>query len=113
MFALGIMPNVRAGEGCTNANYEGSFGYIGTGTIVSGPNADPVAFVGRLTADGKGTFIGRDTISINGQIMPRTYTATYEVNEDCTGSYKVESDLGPVQGNLVIVNGGEEQRVIV
>jgi hypothetical protein len=111
VFVLGLVSHVQAGD-CTNANFEGSFGYSGTGTIISGPNAGPIAFAGRLTADGKGTFVGGDTVSINGRIVRRTYTAEYKVNEDCTGSYEADTSLGVVHANFVIVNHGEELRNI-
>src|SRR6266849_4588423 len=51
-------PGLQAGLGCTAADFQGTYGYSGSGTILEGPNAGPVAFVGQLTADGKGTFAG-------------------------------------------------------
>src|SRR5262249_49978584 len=56
-----------AGLGCTAANFQGTYGNSGSGTILEGPNAGPVAFVGQLTADGKGTFAGRNTVE--GQVL--------------------------------------------
>jgi hypothetical protein len=101
-----------AGPGCTTADFQGTYGYSGTGTIVEGPTAGPVAFVGQLTANGKGAFFGGDTISRNGEILHRTYTAAYAVNPDCTGSYEADTTLGVVHADFVIVAGGEELRNI-
>jgi len=38
--------------GCTAADFQGTHEYSGSGTIVEGPTAGPVAFVGQLTSDG-------------------------------------------------------------
>src|SRR5262249_16351621 len=48
----------RSSLGCTTADFSGTYGYSGSGTILEGPSAGPVAFVGQLTADGKGSFAG-------------------------------------------------------
>ena len=100
------------GSLCTAADFQGVYGYSGSGIILEGPNAGPVAFVGRLNADGNGTFTGGDTVSLNGRIVRRTYTAQYTVNPDCTGSYEADTSLGVVHADFVITTGGEELRNI-
>src|SRR5712691_6800292 len=82
---VGLRCQAQASVECTAADFQGTYGYSGAGTILAGPNAGPVAFVGQLTADGKGTFTGGDTVSINGRIVRRTYSAKYTVNPDCRG----------------------------
>jgi len=101
-----------AGPGCTAADFQGTYGYSGMGTIVEGAVTGPVAFVGQLTSDGSGGFVGGDTISRNGEILHRTYTATYTVSPDCTGSYEADTTFGIVHADFVIVAGGEELRNI-
>lgn len=71
-----------------------------------------IAFVGRLTADGEGNFYGGDTISRQGEILHRTYTAKYTVNPNCTGSYEAVTTLGVVHADFVIVGNGDELRNI-
>ena len=78
------MPRAQAQDSCTSASFQGAFGYTFTG--LTGVNALPFAAVGRLVADGQGNVAGAETDSSNGEIFQRTYTGTYKVNSDCTGS---------------------------
>jgi hypothetical protein len=98
-------------ESCSNSDFVGSFGYSGEGKVIQDPVL-PIAFVGRLTADGSGSFFGGDTISRNGEILHRTYTAAYTVNPDCSGSYEADTTLGVVHADFMIVGDGDELRNI-
>ena len=96
LFVLGLAPTVRANEEeCSLEDIRGTYAYTLTGFLTEGPNAGPLAAVGRLTFDGKGSIFGRDTISINGHVTRgRTFSGTYVVNEDCTYSTIVVDSLG-------------------
>jgi hypothetical protein len=105
------LPKVQAQESCTNASFQGAFGYTFTG--LTGVNALPFAAVGRLVADGQGNLAGVETDSSNGKIFQRTYTGTYKVNSDCTGSEVSYDNFGKtVKCDFVIVAGGKEIQVI-
>ena len=105
------MPKVQAQDSCTIATFQGAFGYTFTG--LTGFNALPFASVGRLVADGQGNLAGAETDSSNGDIFPRTYTGTYKVNSDCTGSEVTLDNFGKtVRCNFVIVAGGREIQAI-
>src|ERR1700689_1196906 len=93
VFALGSVPNARAGENeeCTNADLQGSFGYTSTGTLtlayVPAPFAGPFGEIGKQTFDGKGNTRATATLSSNGNISQAVaIEGTYSVNPDCTGS---------------------------
>ena len=104
-------PKVRAQDACTTASCQGAFGYTFTG--LTGFNALAFAAVGRLLADGQGNVSGVETDSSNGEIFQRSYTGTYQVNADCTGSEVSVDNFGKtVKCNFVIVSGGAEIRVI-
>jgi len=120
VFVLGIVPYARVWSApaiatriddddtrqCSNATLKGSFGYTGTGNIVSGPFAGPFAAVGRNTFDGLGLVSYTQTASRNGVIFPNvTNVLPYTVNADCTGS------LGSLY--LVVDDNGKEFRTIV
>jgi hypothetical protein len=108
---LASMPKVQAQVSCTNASFQGAFGYTFTG--LTGVNALPFAAVGRLVADGQGSVSGVETDSSNGEIFQRTYTGTYKVNPDCTGSEVTNDNFGTtVKCDFVIVAGGKEIQVI-
>src|SRR5262252_5906417 len=104
-------PKVEAQNSCTDASFEGAFGYTFTG--LTGVNALPFAAVGRLVADGQGNLAGLETDSSNGKIFQRTYTGTYKVNSDCTGSEVSYDNFGKtVKCDFVIVAGGKEIQAI-
>ncbi len=114
LFVLGLAPAVRAEEEeCSLEDIEGTYAYTLSGTLTDGPNAGPVAAVGRLTFDGKGNISGRDTISINGHVTRgRTYEGTYVVNPDCTYSTIIIDSLGQQQiGDYVIVDRNEVRAI--
>jgi hypothetical protein len=111
VFVLGIVSNVQAQAKCSDASLKGSFGVTSTGTIVG---VGPLAAVGVVTFDGEGNHTGFDDISINGTISRGTFSGTYKVNPDCTGSDIENFEGGPtIQRNFVIVDNGREIRFIV
>jgi hypothetical protein len=108
---LASTPKVQAQVSCTSASFQGAYGYTFTG--LTGFNALPFAAVGRLVADGQGVVSGAETDSSNGEIFQRTYTGTYKVNPDCTGSEVSIDNFGKtVKCDFVIVAGGKEIQVI-
>jgi hypothetical protein len=105
------VPKTQAQSGCTSASFQGAFGYTFNG--LTGFNARPFAAVGRLVADGQGNVSGSETQSANGVISTRTYTGTYKVNPDCTGSQVSTDNFNKtVKCDFVIVSGGREIYVI-
>jgi hypothetical protein len=80
-------PAAHAAEGCTIADFQGSWGFSFNGTIVSPSQfSGPVAAAGQFTSDENGNLSGSDTLSLNGQIIPRTFIGTAIVAANCTGS---------------------------
>ena len=99
---VGAAPHAQA-EHCSNASLKGTYGFLGSGTIV--PAGTPRAVIGVFTLDGKGGFSNTLTINDNGTIRRTTDTGTYKVNADCTGT------LSPSMGGvveIVIVDKGKE-----
>lgn len=95
---------------CTASNISGRYGTMIQG---SAPALSPLpaASVGITVLDG-GMISGSDTLSLGGQIIPRTFTGTYTVTPDCSFSATITVQTG-VPGlvvNLkgVVVNGGQE-----
>jgi hypothetical protein len=97
--------NLHASEPCSNATFKGSYGLNTSGTIIG---VGPVAAVGELTADGKGNVTGVNTFNINGSSSHFTFTATYQVNPDCTGS-AIVNGTATVHLDFVIEDNGREQ----
>ena len=106
VLALGIAPAVKAADkGCTNASLKGTFSHMGTGFITG---VRPLAGVGTDTFDGNGGITGTASLSINGNIVSVTETGTYEVNPDCTGTYKI-----PLTTLVFVIDdGGNEVKAV-
>ena len=105
------------GHRCSNRTLRGSYGFTGSGFVVSPPFppelAGPFAAAGVFSFDGNGTVSAVDTVSFNGRIRRRVITGNYMVEEDCRGSITDVDDLGNVRTiDLVIVENGKEVRII-
>lgn len=73
----------------------------------------PFAVSGYYDFHGDGTLNGSDTVSTHGNIIPRQYTGTYQVNPDGTGTLQL--NISPVfkpVGNFTIVENGREIEII-
>src|SRR5262245_58319201 len=86
LLVLGVVSHVQAhGGDCSNVSIKGDYGFSCEGTLVG---VGPLAVIGVFTADGKGTGSEVETISFNGAITTgATFTVSYSVNGDCTGSF--------------------------
>jgi hypothetical protein len=93
---------------CKNATLNGTYGSSQTGTL----NGLPFAQVNRVVSDGNGNLTGSGTSVVNGVVSFPSFTATYIVNSDCTGSLTSVSPPGLTQ-NLVIERDGSEVFFIV
>ncbi len=93
---------------CTPGTIKGRYGFSATGTLAG---IGPVWITGWADFDGVSSFTAADTTSLNGAISNRSYSGSYQVNADCTGSFKFV--LPPPRAiernfNFVIVDGGKE-----
>jgi hypothetical protein len=72
------------GKTFRDADVEGSYAFSFDGTIIG---AGPVAATGVVVADGKGNITsGVRTLNFNGSVVQQTFTCTFSVNPDGTGS---------------------------
>jgi hypothetical protein len=89
---------------CSNATLHGSYAFTESGSIVG---IGPVAVAGVFKADGKGSLMATDTVSLNGEIISENLNFTYQVNTDCTGGASSVPGQEPAHFNFVIVNFGQ------
>jgi hypothetical protein len=108
-------PAVHAQNGCDASSFSGAYGYNLTGVTYDAQGFQYIlAAVGRGVADGAGGITGGDTFSFDGTIVRRTFTGTYTVNADCTGSVTLQvsitgtNNTGATHGDIVAVNNGRE-----
>ena len=74
---------------CSLANVAGSYGYTFSGFVAIAPAFVPAAAAGRITFDGNGHVSGTQTRVVAGSSLDETYSGTYSVNPNCTGSFTV------------------------
>ncbi|MBI3679139.1 MAG: hypothetical protein HY235_01845 [Acidobacteria bacterium] len=97
---------------CSNKTVRGVYTFANSGTAIVDGNLYFFAAAGKLTADGEGNLEGKDTASTNGRIERRSFTGTYTVNEDCTGSVRMRVQ-GFVAGfDVVVAVDGKELQFI-
>lgn len=80
---VGIAPQAGAADKFVDHSFRGSYALGIIGTVVG---VGPVAGTGLLTSDGKGNFVGTETISYGVGPCVLTLTGTYSVNPDGTGT---------------------------
>jgi hypothetical protein len=91
---------------CSNRTLQGDYGSSLSGTV----NGLPFTALNLVSADGNGNISGSGTIVLDGAVIPSSFTATYVVNADCSGSF--ESDSGTTE-NIVISRDGRLVQIIV
>lgn len=107
----------QSSDGCTLGTFKGNYGYLQNGNYYDSQGYSGFyAGVGRIVADGAGTFTAVDTINVDGTVVTgRKLVGTYTVNADCTGSavFNTASD-NKIAGNwdLVFVSSGKEVNMV-
>ena len=104
--ALSVGPAAKAADrGCSNTSLQGTFADKDTGVIYPAANAAPVPFAGvNVEAfDGNGNITGTGFASAGGSGGPQTYTGTYKVNPNCTGTYSITLSPSGMQAHAFFV----------
>jgi hypothetical protein len=92
LFFAVATPNVWAGEHkhCSLSAVAGDYGYTANGFVATPTGSFvPVAAAGRISFDRHGNVTGVQTRVLAGSALDETYSGTYTVNTDCTGSFTV------------------------
>ena len=102
-----------ADEGFTSRDFKGDYAFHLDGVLTSSGTATVTAYdtaVGRLTADGAGNITqGTRSLSANGTIIDETFTCTYNVNPDGTGTATCAfSVFGTTTLDIVLADDGNE-----
>lgn len=96
-------PSAQAAAFCSNHTLRGAYGATITGTVAGLPFAE----LDLVSADGNGSFSGTGTVSYNGSISTVSFTATYTVNSNCSGSASLST--GVTQNFVIKADGSEVQ----
>ncbi len=117
---VNLIPSTQAQEErrtsarrCSARTLKGAFGIKFEGQKLNG---GPLASVSRITFDGEGHFTTNEVGRFNGNLIQRTFTGPYTVNEDCTGFLDFSSTITDppheAHGDFIIVDGGQEFFVV-
>jgi hypothetical protein len=90
--AVGGHKAIAQSPKCDYNTLNGPYGFTLTGWRIAVPDTNARsarAGVGRLVFDGRGNLSGRETKSHDGLITQLTFTGTYQVLTDCTGTANV------------------------
>lgn len=78
-------PSAQAAQ-CSQARAAGEYGFSLTGVVILPTGPVPIAGIGRATVDAAGNVSGTEARSVGGGYADETFTGTFTVNPDCTGS---------------------------
>jgi hypothetical protein len=96
--------------GCSLATLKGTYSLLGQGTVTAQlPGFPPppvlVAHNGTVIFDGNGTLSGGDVSTVNGVIVPRTFTGTYTVDPNCAALFVINFADGSVLHEAGTITG--------
>jgi hypothetical protein len=78
-------PSAQAAQ-CSQGAAAGKYGFTLTGILILPSGPVPIAAVGVATVDASGNVTGTEARSVGGGFANETFSGTYSVNSDCTGS---------------------------
>lgn len=115
---LALAPHLYAAR-CSNASLRGTYAYSSQGFIQATPDTSPAGFVpwvqtGVAVYDGHGNILsGTFTVTTTTANNPEgsfrgTFTGTYTVNRDCTGTVQVDLGDGTLFNFDLVVQGPEK-----
>jgi len=115
IFASLLMPSLRAQSCGGNGTLNGAYRFLATGNGCR-PNQTcpvfPLGSLGIITFDGSGNLSGSDVHNVAGVSCSRTFTGTYTVASDCTGTLTqtYTATCGPQSavGDIVVAPDGSE-----
>jgi len=91
---------------CSAAGIKGTFGFRGGGWNVSS-SLIPTADAGQVKADGLGNLSGTQQGSFGGQVYSASFSGTYAVNGNCTGTITYSLEGITTHASFVVVDGGK------
>jgi hypothetical protein len=120
LFAVALIVSMSAfaqteEHGCSLTRSEGKWSFTDNGTVVG---VGPRTAVGIFTLDGAGNLInGVATSSLNGSVAAETFSGTYTVNSDCTGTGSVRifasgAEILALTFNMSFDNDMREMRAV-
>ena len=114
LMGLSVLPAAADDDkSCSNASLKGDYAYAVNGTSLTIPPVGPVAILGKITADGNGSFSGSINVNLTGIIITDVpVTGTYSVASDCTGTLTTVYPAFTAHFSLVLVEGSKRAELV-
>jgi hypothetical protein len=94
---------------CSLARAAGNWAFTDSGTVIG---VGPREAVGTLTLDAAGNVLnGVATSSLDGAIADETFSGTYTVNSNCTGTFSIEIFQSGVEAFAATLNVAFDDRM--
>lgn len=101
---MAAVPTASAAT-CTNASINGVYGIISSGLNGS---LQPATSINRVVVDGAGNATGWATKSIDGTIVTYTFTGTYQLAKNCTGTATWTNQDNDTEHDNIALNNGNK-----
>ncbi len=103
----------HAGQ-CSLAGVAGKYGFTLNGVVITPGGPVPIAAVGKAVLDAAGNSSGTEARSVGGGYADETFTGTYTVNADCTGTATLQffESGNPVRTSVLSIVFDNNQREI-
>lgn len=102
-----FLSSVAFGQ-CTNASLSGAYAYAASGKTTAAGKLTNNSEVGRIVFDGNGGLTGLAARTVNGATATGTFSGSYAVGADCTGTGKMVVAEGTLDFDVVVVNAGSD-----
>jgi hypothetical protein len=86
---LASVPPAAYAARCSTATVAGTWGFTLTGVVILPSGPVPGGAIGRTVADVDGNLTGTEARNIGGGYADETFTGSWTVNPDCTGSITI------------------------
>lgn len=100
-FVLIIAACQVAHASCSNASIKGTYGILSTGLNGS---LQPASSLDQIIVDGAGHLSGTSTKSIDGSIVEFTFTGTYAIATNCTGTATFTNQSSQTEHDKIFLN---------
>jgi hypothetical protein len=110
LFVTLIMAADSSGATCTNASITGVYGITSVGLNGS---LQPASSVDQITVDGAGNLTGSSTKSIDGTIVTYTFTGTYQIAKNCTGTATFTNQNAQTEHDNIVLNNSKRGAFLI
>jgi hypothetical protein len=94
---------------CMLRTLKGNYAYASDGYTLKGTEMVPFSQAGHDFFKGDGTVTGAVTVNIQGELLRLTYSGTYTLEPDCSGTMTTTDNLGvPAHFDIFVTKNGSE-----